>query len=184
MNAPRTLVTERLVLRQWRDSDLDALAVINSDPAVMRHFLRRLTRTQTANMMAAFQGSFVDRGFGPWAVEAEETGELIGFAGLFAVRFDAHFTPATELVARFAVDAWRQRYATEACVEAIRDGFERVGLSEIVAFTARRNRASWRGMESLGMAHDEADDFAHPDLPADHPLSDHVLYRLVRPAAS
>jgi hypothetical protein len=33
-------------------------------------------------------------------------------------------------------------------------------------------------MQRLGMTHDPADDFAHPSLPADHPLSHHVLYRL------
>jgi hypothetical protein len=35
-------------------------------------------------------------------------------------------------------------------------------------------------MEKLGMRHNPADDFDHPDLPADHPLCRHVLYRLRR----
>ena len=30
--------TERLILRQWRDSDLQPLATINQDPQVMEHF--------------------------------------------------------------------------------------------------------------------------------------------------
>jgi hypothetical protein len=35
-------------------------------------------------------------------------------------------------------------------------------------------------MAKLGMTHDPADDFAHPSLPAGHPLRAHVLYRLAR----
>jgi ribosomal-protein-alanine N-acetyltransferase len=33
-------------------------------------------------------------------------------------------------------------------------------------------------MRRLGMRHDVADDFDHPDLPEGHPLRRHVLYRL------
>jgi hypothetical protein len=33
-------------------------------------------------------------------------------------------------------------------------------------------------MRRLGMTHDEADDFDHPELPADSPLRHLVLYRL------
>jgi hypothetical protein len=35
-----------------------------------------------------------------------------------------------------------------------------------------------RVMEKIGMKRDIEGDFAHPELPADHPLSKHVLYRL------
>ncbi len=65
---------------------------------------------------------------------------------------------------------------------AIDDGFGRLGLEEIVAFTVPANRASRRVMEKLGMTHDPAEDFdfAHPQLPPGHPLRRHVLYRLRR----
>jgi hypothetical protein len=35
-------------------------------------------------------------------------------------------------------------------------------------------------MENIGMTHDPRDDFDHPLIPAAHPLSRHVLYRLHR----
>jgi RimJ/RimL family protein N-acetyltransferase len=31
--------TERLLLRDWRDDDLDTIAAINADPGVMRYIL-------------------------------------------------------------------------------------------------------------------------------------------------
>ncbi|HEX7430635.1 MAG TPA: hypothetical protein VF293_00450 [Candidatus Limnocylindrales bacterium] len=33
-------------------------------------------------------------------------------------------------------------------------------------------------MDRLGMHRDPSDDFDHPNLPMDHPLRSHVLYRL------
>ena len=181
MDVPDKLTTARLVLRQWRDDDVAALAAINADPNVMQHFFSPLTREQTARTIANYRASFAARGYGPWAVEIAGTGRLVGVVGLLPVRFEAHFTPAVQLIAKLAVDTWRQHYGLEAAREAIRDGFERIGLDEIVAFTPRRNEPSWRGMTALGMTHDSADDFNHPDLADDHPLRNHVLYRLRSP---
>jgi RimJ/RimL family protein N-acetyltransferase len=181
VDLPRELTTARLALRQWREDDVDALAAVNADRNVMRYFYTPLTREQTTRMIASYESSFASHGFGPWAIEVAATEELIGLAGLIHVRFDAHFTPAVQLIAKFAAHTWRQHYASEAAREAIRDGFERVGIEEIVAFTPRSNEPSWRGMASLGMTHDPVDDFVHPDLPDDHPLREHVLYRLRNP---
>lgn len=181
VDVPDELTTERLVLRRWHDADVDAMAAINADADVMEHFVAPFTREQTARTIAGYEASFEQRGFGPWAVEVGASGELIGYMGLLPVRFDAHFTPAVHLTTKFAAHTWRQRYATEAAYEALRDGFERVGLLEIVAITSRRNEPSWRGMASIGMTHDPADDFAHPDLGEGHPLRDQVLYRIRNP---
>jgi len=181
MYVPGGLTTERLVLRRWRDADVDPLAAINADPEVMQHFVAPLTREQTARGIAGYEASFAQRGFGPWAVEVAASGELIGFIGLLSVRFDAHFTPAVHLTTKFAARTWRQHYASEAAYEVLRDGFDRVGLVEVVAFTSRRNEPSWRGMAAIGMTHDDADDFAHPDLAEGHPLRDQVLYRIRNP---
>ena len=47
--------------------------------------------------------------------------------------------------------------------------------------TSRGNTRSQRVMEKVGMARDPADDFDHPNVPVDHPIRRHVLYRLARP---
>jgi hypothetical protein len=36
-------------------------------------------------------------------------------------------------------------------------------------------------MERIGMVHDPADDFDHHSIPAGHPQSRHVLYRIDTP---
>jgi len=73
-------------------------------------------------------------------------------------------------------------YAEEAARTAIEDGFFRLGLAEIVAFTVPANRRSWLLLEQLGMTRDSAEDFDHPRFAEGHPLCRHVLYRLRWPA--
>jgi RimJ/RimL family protein N-acetyltransferase len=55
-----------------------------------------------------------------------------------------------------------------------------IGLDSLVSFTVPANLRSRRVMEKLGMTHNEAEDFDHPNLPQGHPLRRHVLYRLHR----
>ncbi|HEX6535210.1 MAG TPA: GNAT family N-acetyltransferase [Gemmatimonadaceae bacterium] len=62
-----------------------------------------------------------------------------------------------------------------------REGFDRLALPEIVAFTVPENRRSRAVMERLGMRYSPADDFDHPSFPEGHPLRGHVLYRIARP---
>jgi len=78
------------------------------------------------------------------------------------------------------VFAWGHGYATEAAREALRFGFVEATLAEIVSFTSSGNAASIRVMERLGMHRDPSDDFDYPNVPIDHPLRRHVLYRLTK----
>ena len=61
------------------------------------------------------------------------------------------------------------------------DGFSRLGLAEIVAFTTPGNLASQAVMRALGMTREAGDDFEHPLLPEGHVLRPHRLYRLKNP---
>ncbi len=119
-----------------------------------------------------------ERGFGLWAVELPGVAPFIGFVGLAAPRFDAHFTPCIEIGWRLAFAHWRQGYASEAARLALDHGFAALRLKEIVSFTAAGNARSRAVMQRLGMRHDPADDFDHPGLPQNHALRRHVLYRL------
>ncbi len=173
------LRTPRLLLRQWRESDLDPFVALNADSEVMRHFPAVLTREQTVRAVKQAHSRIEENGWGLWAVEVSGDGRFIGFVGLAAPEFDAHFTPAVEVGWRLARDRWGNGYATEGARAAVAYGFEELGLAEIVSFTTVANGRSRRVMERLGMTHDEADDFDHPSVPPG-PLQRHVLYRLPR----
>jgi RimJ/RimL family protein N-acetyltransferase len=172
------LRTERLLLRQWRDEDLEPFAVLNGDPETMRHFPAPLTRSTSDAFVRHARRQIEAEGWGLWAVEVVGGAPFVGFVGLARPSFEAHFTPAVEVGWRLAREHWGMGYATEAGRHALRFGFEELGLPEIVSFTSRLNEPSQRVMERLGMRRDPADDFEHPRLPERHPLRAHVLYRL------
>lgn len=171
------LRTARLLLRRWREEDLAPFAALNGDPEVMAHFVEPLTPARSDHMVDRIEAAFARDGFGLWALEVCQTGQFIGFTGLNEVAFAAHFTPAVEIGWRLARPAWGHGYATEAARAALWFGLCRVGLAEVVSFTAATNLRSQAVMRRLGMSHDPADDFDHPDLPAGHRLRPHVLYR-------
>src|ERR1044071_6489911 len=96
------LHTSRLLLRQWRDSDLDAFAALCADPAVMKHFPKLNTREETWGMINRFRALWEQHGFGPYAIEVPGEADCIGFVGLLVPRFEAHFTPCVEIGWRLA----------------------------------------------------------------------------------
>jgi RimJ/RimL family protein N-acetyltransferase len=175
---PTSLETERLVLRRWRDEDLGPFAALNADPVVMATLPAVLTRAESGALVARTEASFDERGHGLWAVEERATGRHVGFVGLAAATFPASFTPAVEVGWRLAAAHWGRGFATEAARVAVTDGFDRLGLPEIVSFTAVVNERSRRVMERLGMTRDPSEDFDHPSLSEGHHLRRHVLYRL------
>jgi RimJ/RimL family protein N-acetyltransferase len=178
MSSISEMLTDRLVLRQLRTTDLGALAEINGDPRVMEYFPGTLSREESDAFAERVRNHWVKHGFGQWAVERREDGVFLGVTGLSRPRFEAHFTPCVEIGWRLAAPYWGNGYATEAATAAMRLGFERMGLEEIVSFTVPQNRRSRRVMEKLGMSHLSSEDFDHPSLPERHPLRRHVLYRI------
>jgi RimJ/RimL family protein N-acetyltransferase len=174
------LTTGRLLLRPWRESDLEPFAALNADPAVMEHFPKPLDRSESDAMVAQILDHFDTHGFGFWAVEAPNTAALIGMIGLAVPRFETHFTPCVEIGWRLAREHWGKGYATEAARASLHYGFDQLGLDEIVAFTVPQNVRSRAVMEKIGMSRSPADDFDHPSLLDGHPLRRHVLYRVRR----
>ncbi|MCD6307611.1 MAG: GNAT family N-acetyltransferase [Candidatus Latescibacteria bacterium] len=82
-----------------------------------------------------------------YAVVLAEPGELVGSVSLKLNRRHER----GELGYWIGKDFWGRGYATEACRELIRFGFETVGLNRIGAFHFTRNPASGRVMEKAGM---------------------------------
>lgn len=172
------LETDRLLLRRWRLADRFPFAALNADPQVMAYFPAVLSRAQSDALVEHIEMQFDQYGFGPWAVEIPDAVPFAGFVGLSIPQFTAHFTPCVEIGWRLAARHWGHGYATEAARAVASFGFETLRLDEIVSFTVPANLRSRRVMERIGMTHNPADDFDHPSLPAGHPLSRHVLYRL------
>lgn len=172
------IVTDRLLLRPWREADLPAFAALNADPEVRRFFPGLLSRAASDAQAARIQAALRRNGFGFWAAEVPGVAACIGFIGLSPVPFEASFSPAVEIGWRLARAHWGRGYATEGARAALAFGFETLALAQIVSFTATANRPSRRVMERIGMRRDAGSDFDHPMVAPGDPLRRHVLYRL------
>jgi RimJ/RimL family protein N-acetyltransferase len=174
------LQTARLLLRRWRERDLEPFAQLNADPEVMEHFPATLSRGQSDELVARIERGFERDGFGFWAVELREERSLAGFVGLGFVRDRMPFAPAVEIGWRLGREHWGKGIASEAALAARDHGFQTAGLVQIVAYTTARNERSRRVMTRIGMHHDPSGDFVHPAIDAADPTAPHVLYRVDR----
>jgi [ribosomal protein S5]-alanine N-acetyltransferase len=145
--------TERLLLRQWRASDLDAYAEIIADPEVGRYLGdgSPVDRNGAWRQMAAYIGHLVLRGYSHWAVELLETGEFIGRAGPWM----PEGWPALEIGWTISPRHQRRGYATEAARVAQRCSWENLHADRLVSLVRPGNEPSAAVARKLGGVLDE-----------------------------
>jgi [ribosomal protein S5]-alanine N-acetyltransferase len=137
-----TVTTERLLLRPFRESDLDRYHDALGQPEVFESLgqPRPPSRDDAWEQMAVFLGQWELRGTGQWALEERATGRLIGRAGLHQPeRVD---WPGLEVGWTLHPDAWGHGYATEAGRAAIDYAFEVLRRDEVVSIIAATNTRS------------------------------------------
>lgn len=148
--------TPRLLMRRWSGTDRAPFAELNADPAVMEHFPATLTPSESDALVDRFEAHFEEHGFGMWALETRDTGELVGFTGLQVPRFrvtwmEDRAQPVVEVGWRLARAAWGRGYATEAGRASLDHAFAALALPEVVSFTTVGNLRSQAVMQRLGM---------------------------------
>ncbi len=173
------LRTERLTLRHWLPGDYRPFAEMNADPEVMKFFPRPLTAVESDALADTIASLMITRGWGLWAVEHKHSKCFIGFVGLHEPEIELPFNPCVEIGWRLSRQYWRQGYATEAARAALKYAFEVLCLNEVVSFTSVPNKPSQAVMRRLNMR-DSGENFAHPKVPPDNPLCEHVLYKISR----
>ncbi len=147
------LRTERLVLREFTEDDVDNLFDLNSDPEVMRYLTggrptpREVIRDEIIPLHLAVYGR-LDR-LGTWAAESASTGEFLGWF---------HFRPGPDadvtnidLGYRLRRSAWNKGYATEGSRGLINMGFSDLGVERVFGHALAVNAASRRVLEKSGL---------------------------------
>lgn len=153
-----TIVTPRLRLRPWRETDRAGFAALHADPEVMADLGGPIDHAASDAKFDRYVATFARYGFSRWAVTAQG-GELLGYAGL-TPESDHHPLGAhVQIGWRFARRAWGCGYASEAASAALDDAFKRAGLSEVQSYTAADNRRSQAVMARLALRRDPARDF-------------------------
>ncbi len=178
--SPVELRTQRLLLRQWKDSDLDKWCTMNADTEVRKFFPKVLSPDEAQDEMTRMRAGIAQRGWGLWAIEIPGVHPFAGLVGLNIPGYEAPWMPMVEVGWRLSREAWHKGYATEGAAAALNFAFVHLELAQVIAISVTTNTASHNVMERLGMTRDASADFDHPRVPADWPLKRHILHRVAR----
>ena len=147
------LETERLLLRGFREEDLEQHAAMLSDPVVMEHFGGQLFgREDSWRRLLGGVGLWQLQGTGLLAAERKADGKLVGHVGLFD--YHREITPSIEgwpeLGYIFAAEVHGQGIAREACDAMLAWADNTLEADETVAIISLSNTPSMKLAERLG----------------------------------
>jgi len=150
MSACPTLETENLILRPFKDEDVDDYFGVLDSPEVRRwlHIPESLDRSDAWQQMAWFVGQWELLGTGHWALEEKKSGQFVGRAGLH--RPERHDWPGVEVGWLLHPDYWGRGYATEAGAAAVRYGFEDLQVDKLFSCILPENHRSQAVAKRLG----------------------------------
>ena len=156
--------TERLVLRPFRDTDLEPWAALNADPQVTQFLGGPLSRAECDRDAAGINEVYASHGYGFLAVERRTDGAFLGACGLSK---EPWYPDDLEIGWRLAREFWGHGYATEAAASWIEHGFTTLGLPRIIAVTDTPNVRSIAVMRRLGMSFDHETVLEEDGVPFD-----------------
>ena len=140
--------TKRLILREMKPDDFDALSAVLSDREIMRYYPYEFDEERVRLWISRNIERYRVFGFGLWAVCLRETGEMIGDCGLTMQNIGGAIKP--EIGYHIRRDMQRKGYAREAAA-AVRDwAFETLPFNEIFSYMNSENEPSVRTALSWG----------------------------------
>ena len=156
------LETERLILREIQDTDIDDLFEMDSDPEVHKYIENKPVKSkeELLSYIQMLQEQYAKNGTARWAVVDKETKEMLGWAGLkfFDEEVNGHHL-FYELGYRFKRKHWGKGYATEASKAILTYGFDTFHMDSIFAMTDPMNTRSRHVLEKLGFEFDGLFDY-------------------------
>jgi RimJ/RimL family protein N-acetyltransferase len=144
--------TERLLLRAFHESDLDAVFELHGDPETSRYNPSGPLRSRDAarELLGVWLSDWSQRGIGYWAVERRDApGVVVGIGGVRHKELEGR--RVLNLAYRFSPRTWGSGYATEVARAALTLAREHVPDVPVVAIIHPENAPSIRVAERLGM---------------------------------
>ena len=168
--------TERLILRDWGEGDIEPFLRHTNTPVVMRWLGGVKSEAERDEPIRRIMRWQEERGFTFWIVERKADGALLGFCGIKIA--DTPGSPIEgehEIGWRLREDAWGQGYAKEAAIASLDYAFTTLRADRVVAITFAPNEASWGLMERIGMTRRPELDYDDARFPTLNPT---IVYEI------
>lgn len=157
---------EHLILREHNAGDAEKAYPLNLDPDVIKHTGDdAFASIDEARTFLINYEHYIKYGFGRWIVLDKQTHEFLGWCGL-------KYTPELDefdVGYRFFKKHLNKGYATEAASACLKLGFEKFGMKTIVGRAMKKNVASIKLLEKLGLTYFEERDCG---------MHDGVMYKI------
>lgn len=153
MSNDNYIYTDRLILRPFIASDINAYTDIMTDQLVTQYLgsRKKLTCDDVVNKLNRLISFYEKNGFGVWAVVLKDTHELIGQCGYMPI----DNTDDVELLFAYTQKHWNKGYAKEAALAAISYAKRNYNWSRIVSMAYIDNIASNCLIQKLGFVYDK-----------------------------
>ena len=142
------LETDRLVIRELQDSDLDFVAEMLGDPEVMRFWPQPYSREESAHWIARHRKRYETDGFGYWLALRKQDGQPVGQVGLLAQDLDGEKLVGLGYIVHRPF--WRQGFAEEGARACANFGFQKLGRKSIAILVRPENVPSIQLAKKLG----------------------------------
>lgn len=151
------LETERLIMRDVIESDVDGMFELDSDPLVHKHLGNNpiKTKEKAAEIIQFIQQQYKNLGIGRFACIEKSSGDFMGWSGLKLNTGEKEAlndkTEFYDIGYRFIPRFWGKGYATESSLAALKFGFNNLNLKTICGAAEAGNKASNKVLQKIGL---------------------------------
>ncbi|RZK19469.1 MAG: N-acetyltransferase [Pedobacter sp.] len=146
--------TERLILRELKNTDANGMFEMDSDSLVHQFLGNKpvLSIDQSIADIAFIQAQYIENGIGRWAVIEKDSNQFIGWSGLKLIKeTNNNHSNYYDIGYRFIRKFWGKGYATESAQAALNYGFRTLQLAQIIGIADIENHNSVKVLEKLGL---------------------------------
>lgn len=151
------LETERLILREFRESETEGVFELDSNPEVYKYLGKNpiTTYKQAEDIITFFEEQYKERGIGRFAAFEKASGEFIGWSGLKLNTGEKEalngFTNFIDIGYRFIPRFWGKGYASESAFACLDFGFKQMNYDIIYGAADVENIGSNKILQKIGL---------------------------------
>jgi len=154
--------TERLILREIEESDLEGMFALDSDPEVHKYLEQNpiQSKDETIAIIDFIRNQYRDNGIGRWAIEDKKSGDFMGWTGLKLENKPTNgHVDYIDIGYRLRREYWGKGIATESAIASLNYGFSALNYEEIFGAAHVANTASNIVLMKIGLEFIEKFDY-------------------------